>query len=122
MSFDKYIDPKFEYDVYVQSVYDGDTVTVDIKLGFDVVLSKQKIRLFGVNTPEMRGEDKENGKKVRDYVRSKILNKHIKMNSLKDKTGKYGRFLGILHYTEDDKTICLNQELLDKEMAVEFML
>jgi len=100
MSFDKYIDQKFEYD--------GDTVTVDIKLGFDVVLSKQKIRLFGVNTPEMRGEDKENGKRVRDYVRSKILNKHIKMNSLKDKTGKYGRFLGILHYTEDDKTICLN--------------
>ena len=49
------------YKAEVVSVYDGDTITVDIDLGFNVVLRKQKIRLGGINTPEIRGEEREEG-------------------------------------------------------------
>lgn len=120
--FDQFRNPKYEYDIYVSNVYDGDTITVDIQLGFDVLIKKQKIRLFGINTPEIRGDDKEFGKKIRDYVREKILGKQVVMSTIKDKKGKYGRYLGIIYYTDGDKNICLNQELLDKDMAVQYML
>ena len=122
MLFNKFINTQYKYDIYVSDVYDGDTITVDITLGFDVLIKKQKIRLFGINTPEVRGDDKEFGKKVRDYVRNKILHKNISMYSIKDKKGKYGRYLGIIYYNDNNQDICLNQELLDKEMAIQYML
>ena len=67
----------YEYCAKVVSVYDGDTITVDIDLGFGIVLKKQKLRLLGINTPEVRGEEKILGKKVRDLVREKILDKVV---------------------------------------------
>ena len=47
----------YEYRATVISVYDGDTITVDIDLGFGIVLRKQKLRLYGLNTPEVRGAE-----------------------------------------------------------------
>ena len=44
------------YNAFVTSVYDGDTITCNIDCGFGVILQKQKIRLYGLNTPEMRGD------------------------------------------------------------------
>ena len=54
------------------SVYDGDTFTSDIYLGYDIWLKDQKIRVFGIDTPEIRGgtlETKEAARKSRDRVR-----------------------------------------------------
>lgn len=59
----------YEYRAFVRKVYDGDTVTVDIDLGFDVVLQKQKIRLLRINAPEVRGEQRQEGLKSRDALR-----------------------------------------------------
>lgn len=116
--FDKYCNQKYCYDAKVVSIYDGDTVRCDIDLGFGIIMRKQKIRLFGVNTPEIRGESKQEGYKVRDYVREEILEKDIELFTIKDKTGKYGRLLGVIKY--GDK--CLNQDLLDKKMAIKFLI
>ena len=44
----------YEYKCTVVKIIDGDTVDVDIDLGFDVWLKKQRIRLYGVDTPESR--------------------------------------------------------------------
>ena len=44
----------YEYRCKVLRVVDGDTVDVDIDLGFDVVLKKQRVRLHGINAPESR--------------------------------------------------------------------
>ena len=52
----------YEYKCKVVRVVDGDTVDVDIDLGFDVWLSKQRVRLYGVDTPESRTRDKEEKK------------------------------------------------------------
>ena len=47
-----------EYDVKVVKVVDGDTVDVDINLGFGVWLSDERVRIMGIDTPESRTSDK----------------------------------------------------------------
>jgi micrococcal nuclease len=118
----------FEYLAKVVSVYDGDTVRTDIDLGFNMLMKNQSIRLLGINTPEVRGDEKERGIEVRDYVREQILDKYIILKTYKDSKGKYGRWLGQIYYKKEgevtaqdaiDTLICLNDELLELEMAVE---
>lgn len=101
------------YKATVTKVYDGDTITCNINCGFGIILQNQKIRLYGLNTKEVRGEEKEEGIKVRDLLREKILNKDIILETLKDKKGKYGRYLGIIHC--DNKNI--NDWLLESGYA-----
>ena len=107
----------YEYRATVVSVYDGDTVTVDIDLGFGIVLKKQKLRLYGLNTPEVRGAEKEEGKKVRDLVREKILDKQVTIKTYKDKKGKYGRWLAEIIHEEEN----INEWLLTEGYAKPFM-
>ena len=82
----------YEYRAFVRKVYDGDTITVDIDLGFDVVLKGQKIRLLKINAPEVRGEQRPEGLKSRDALRERIGNKWVKVKTQQDKKGKYGRW------------------------------
>ena len=49
----------YEYKVKVVRVIDGDTIDVDIDLGFNTTLTKKRIRLYGMDTPESRTRDKE---------------------------------------------------------------
>ena len=52
----------------LMDVYDGDTITVDVDLGMGLSRNRQSIRLWKVNTPEVRGASKEEGKAVRDWT------------------------------------------------------
>lgn len=114
------------YKAYVTDVYDGDTITCIIDCGFNIGMQKTKIRLYGINTPELRGEDREIGLHVRDELRKKILNKHILLKTIKDKKGKYGRYLGKIYIEVDEevdeevdnKYICINDWLLENNYAV----
>ena len=51
----------FEYKAIVISVYDADTITVDIDLGFHIWARSEKIRLFGIDAPEVRGPSARRG-------------------------------------------------------------
>lgn len=82
----------YTYKAKVTSVYDGDTITALVDLGFSS-FRVMKLRLARIDTPEMRGAEKEQGKIVRDIVRGKILDKDITIKTQKDKTGKYGRYI-----------------------------
>ena len=113
------------YKAYVTDVYDGDTITCIVDCGFNLGIQKTKIRLYGINTPELRGEDREIGIYVRDELRKKILHKHIYLKTIKDKTGKYGRFLGKIYIKEENKEnkesedyLCINDWLLENNYAV----
>lgn len=106
----------YEYRAFVRKVYDGDTVTVDIDLGFDIVLKAQKIRLTKINAPEVRGDQREAGLKSRDALRTKIGNKWIKVKTQKDKKGKWGRWLGEIWFEEE----CVNDWLLKEGLAEEY--
>lgn len=107
----------YKYKAYVESIYDGDTITCEVDLGFKITV-KKKIRLYGINTPEVRGEEKTMGKKVRDYLRSLILHKEIILETVKDKTGKYGRYLATVHYNGMN----VNNHLLELGYAEEYMV
>ena len=122
------------YKAYVTDVYDGDTITCIVDCGFNLGIQKTKIRLYGINTPELRGEDRDIGIFVRDELRKKILNKHVFLKTIKDKKGKYGRFLGKIYVknkdeknkknrNNDDSTdstdyLCINDWLLENNYAV----
>ncbi len=103
----------------VVSVYDGDTV----KLVFPLTdkepdhLYKWNCRLINVDTPELRTrnlKEKEFGKKVRDILREKILNKVIKVKCLD--FDKYGRLLVELFMGEES----INNWLIENEYAKKY--
>ncbi|MBV1888928.1 MAG: thermonuclease family protein [Proteobacteria bacterium] len=107
------MDNIYRYRGVVSSVYDGDTITVDIDLGFHVQMKKEKFRLYRINTPEVRGPEKEQGYVSRDWLRERILNKEIIIVTHKDKKGKYGRWLADVWIGG----ICVNDELVDEGLA-----
>ena len=104
----------YEYEAIVTQVYDGDTITVDIDLGFDVILKKQKIRLLGIDTPEVRGPERANGLISRDALRGRILDKQVIIKT--EKRGKYGRWLGIIYIKDTN----INQWLINEGYAKEY--
>ena len=106
----------YEYKATVTKVYDGDTITVDFDLGFGIILKKQKIRLLGINTPEVRGSEKPQGIISRDALRQRILGKVVTIKTSKDKKGKYGRWLGEV-FVEDEN---INQWLITEGYAKEY--
>ena len=103
----------YYYKANVIKVYDGDTITVDIDLGVGIWLRKQSIRLYGIDAPEVRGSEKIEGKKSRDWLREKILGKEIILKTIKDKTGKYGRLLGEIWFENEN----INDLLVEVGMA-----
>ena len=106
----------YTYKALVVGVYDGDTITVDIDLGMNTWKKNVKLRLARIDTPEIRGVEKEEGKRVRDYVRVTILDKEVVIKTSKDKTGKYGRY--IAEVLIDGMN--LNDHLLELGMAIEY--
>ena len=92
-------DTLYTYEAYIAKVYDGDSVTAIVKLGFGIIY-KMKIRLSLIDTPELRGEEREAGLVARDALREKILNKTVFIKTEKDKTGKYGRYLATIYISE----------------------
>ena len=91
----------FHYNAKVTRVVDGDTVDCLIDMGFDLH-HKQRVRLYGINTPETRTRDKE--EKILGLAAKERLKCLLKENKNScvietrlDKKGKYGRTLGVLH-------------------------
>ena len=108
----------YQYKAFVTKVYDGDTITVEVDLGFKTFVKGEKIRLNRINTPEVRGDSREEGLKSRDYLRSLILNKEIILETMKDKKGKYGRYLGDIYMKDNDENwLNINDHLVDKGFA-----
>lgn len=107
----------YQYKAKIIGVYDGDTVTAMVDLGF-YHYQQMKFRLYGINTPEVRGEEREQGLIVRDIVRAMILDKEVVINSFKDKQEKYGRYLANIIIDDVD----LNIWLVQNGHAVEYML
>lgn len=111
------MDYLYWYKAYVTKVYDGDTITVDIDLGFGITMKKQKLRLADINTPEIRGEEREQGIISRDWLSERILNKEITINTIRDTSGKYGRYLGYIYYNDEN----LNETMLNEGLAEKYL-
>ena len=111
----------YEYKCTVNKVIDGDTVDVDIDLGFGVVLTDERVRIMGIDTPESRTRDldeKARGKLAGKYLKDAIDagNQVVIQTKLKDSKGKFGRVLGDV--VVDGKNI--NQSMINDHMAVAY--
>jgi len=90
-----------EYDVTVLKVVDGDTVDVDIDLGFGITLRDERVRIMGIDTPESRTSDKVEdlfGEAAKARVKE-LMHEGGRLITTEDKNGedmkcKYGRILG----------------------------
>jgi len=105
----------YEYHVKkVTNVVDGDTIDVDIDLGFDISFSS-RVRLAGIDTPESRTTNKAEkvlGLEAKEYVKSKIKDaKDVVIKTEKmDSSEKYGRILGWLFL--DGSTVSVNEQMI----------
>jgi len=86
----------YTYKARVTEVYDGDTVTVDIDLGFHMTMRRVKLRLAGLDAPEVRGPERQLGLAARDALRAKALGHDVVIQTFKDATEKYGRYLAVV--------------------------
>lgn len=90
-----------EYDAKVLKVVDGDTVDVDIDLGFGIVLTDERVRIMGIDTPESRTSDKIEklfGLAAKERLKE-LLGEETVLITKDDKhgedmKGKFGRVLG----------------------------
>jgi len=106
----------YEYRAVVRSVYDADTIRVDIDLGCKVWLLDEPLRLFGINAPEVRGDERPQGIKARDWLRSRLPEgTEITIKTHKDAKCKYGRWLATLFLNG----VNLNTALVEYGHAVE---
>jgi micrococcal nuclease len=111
----------YEYRCKILRVIDGDTVDVDIDLGFGVWMHKERVRLYGIDTPESRTRDKV--EKKYGLMSKQFVKDHMPVGSsqtlvtIKDATGKFGRILG--KFKLEDGTI-LNELMIKKYHAVAY--
>lgn len=109
------------YKSYVVSVYDGDTFRVRMESGLDMNFTNVAIRLADVDTPEVRGDEKEEGIKVRDAVRELILDKVVYIRVMS--RGIYNRWIADVYYENPDdegSLVNLSSYLLENGMAEEY--
>jgi micrococcal nuclease len=110
----------FEYYVKkVTNVVDGDTIDVDIDLGFSISYS-QRVRLAGIDTPESRTSDKAEkvlGLESKEFLKSKIKDaKTVVIKTEKmDSSEKYGRILGWVYL--DGSSISINEQMISEGYA-----
>ncbi len=107
----------YYYRAKVVSVYDGDTIRVNLDLGFKTWIKNEKIRLARINAPELRGPEREAGLQARDFLREQILQKEVILQTLKDRQGKYGRYLGEIWLEKEGKWVNINDMLVENGFA-----
>ena len=118
----------YEYQCKIVRVVDGDTVDVDIDLGFGVWMKKQRIRLYGVDTPESRTRDLE--EKKYGFAAKAFVEKYLPVDSKQtlrtrlDDRVKFGRILGEFVLTTQwegkDIPTTINEQLVKERHAVKY--
>ena len=99
----------YEYRATIVKIVDGDTVDVDIELGFNVVLRDERVRIAGIDTPESRTRDLEEKKfglaakaRVKQLLGKTCVLKTQINKSGEDMKGKFGRILGDFNVYDSD--------------------
>ena len=115
-----------EYKVNILRVVDGDTVDVDIDLGFGMWLRKERVRVMGIDTPESRTSDpieKKFGLAAKERVQHLLgegatLISKVKGDGNEEMRGKFGRILGDFRTPQGD---ILTHKLMEEGHAVAYM-
>ena len=122
----------YTYRCKILRVVDGDTVDVDIDLGFGIWMHKERVRMMGIDTPESRTRDlvekafglasKERLKDMLPVGSKQILKTQIDKSG-EDAKGKFGRILGdfLVYYPPADCEMGCTKILINEGYAVEYM-
>jgi len=112
----------YTYKAKLVRVINGDTLDIEIDLGFDIII-KQRLKLFGIDTPDSRStntEIKQKGLDVKQRLMD-LLTKEFKVETMLNKRGKYGRILGNIYVTDNKgNEICINELLVTEGLAVRY--
>lgn len=131
----------YQYKAIIQKVVDGDTIEINIDLGLSAWVHNEKIRLYGIDTPEVYGVKKgsaewERGNLASEFVKKYVIEKdEVVIETIKDKREKYGRYLALIYIQIDQSVLtgltdirsigdfyCLNDILIAKGLAKKYML
>ena len=116
----------YEYNCKILRVVDGDTVDVDIDLGFGIWHHKERIRIYGLDAPESRTRDKVEkvfGKYAKQCVKDWLPTGSVqKLVTEKDKSGKYGRVLGRfkIYDAKEDRELFLELWMIREGIGVAY--
>tara|TARA_R110002153_G_scaffold268679_1_gene433748 strand:+ start:9336 stop:9734 length:399 start_codon:yes stop_codon:yes gene_type:complete len=106
----------YEYECKIVRVIDGDSIVVDIDLGFGLWIHGESIRLFGVDCPECRSRDKE--EKAAGIAAKKFVERFLQVGETytlnTEGKGKFGRYLGVI----SNETETVNKALVNEHLAV----
>lgn len=131
----------YQYKAIIQKVIDGDTLEIDIDLGLSIWIRSEKIRLYGINTPEVFGVKKgspewELGNIASEFVKKIVHeNQEATVETFRDKKEKFGRYLANVYIRirpeeliglSDIRVLgdcyCLNDILIGKGLAEKYMV
>ena len=114
----------YEYKAHVNRVVDGDTVDVDIDLGFGIVLTDERVRIMGIDTPESRTSDKvekvfglASKERLKEILGKTTTLKTFAAKDGEDMKGKFGRILGDF-ISEDGRLV--TEILIEEGHAVKY--
>jgi micrococcal nuclease len=114
----------YEYKISrLYKVVDGDTIEVDIDLGFDIAIHK-RVRLAGIDTPESRTKDayeKKLGLEAKEWLKLRLKDgETLRIKTEKpDSTEKYGRIIGWLYI--DNDTTSINETMIQQGYAWSYL-
>jgi len=109
----------YEYNCKIVRVIDGDSILIDIDLGFSHWIHNESIRLYGIDTPECRtrdAEEKAAGLLAKEFVEEALHVGGTYRLQTKEK-GKFGRYLGTIYLTEETS---INAALVKERLAVPY--
>lgn len=119
----------YEYRARVVKVIDGDTVDVDIDLGFGIWMNNERVRLIGIDTPESRTRDKIEkifGLAAKERLQDLLgtycrLRTQVSKNG-EDMKGKFGRILGDFEVYDHEKDAyrSVSEILVEEGHAIEY--
>ena len=111
----------YEYKATVKRVIDGDSLVLDIDLGFYMFMNETKIRLYGLDTPEMNSDDpllRLQAVLATRYLYDNLpVGSKVTIKTVLDKREKYGRLLATIT-TQDGFNI--NDGLLENKLAISY--
>lgn len=114
----------YEYKAKIVKVVDGDTVDIDVDLGFGIWYRNQRVRLYGIDTPESRTRDKvekQYGLMAKEFLKA-ALGKESTLRTHKDATGKFGRILGefIVYDDKEDRYQSVKDIMIRDHLGVAY--
>ena len=112
----------YEYKCTVDRVVDGDTIDVEVDLGFDII-HRARVRMMGIDTPESRTRNKAEkvlGLASKARLKELLANRRVKLETSKEGKGKFGRILATV-WTSDKKGVeeyvNINEKLIEEGHA-----